>query len=104
VCTQNRARRLSWIIIEKIKTKQRIFNERKYPHLQSIWLEVERTLYKFFRPSNQPNLSGPRSPRGKFVSQREELKPEISSEKFLQLVRELEEMNKLGYRLYGLPR
>jgi len=37
----------------------------------------------------------------KFVSQREELKPEISSEKFLQLVRELEEMNKLGYRLYG---
>ena len=37
----------------------------------------------------------------KFVSQREELKPEISSEKFLQLVRDLEEMNKLGYRLYG---
>ena len=37
----------------------------------------------------------------KFVSQREELKPEISSEKFLQLVRELEQMNKLGYRLYG---
>lgn len=37
----------------------------------------------------------------KFVSQREELKPEISSEKFLQLVRNLEEMNKLGYRLYG---
>ena len=37
----------------------------------------------------------------KFVSQREELKPEISSEKFLQMVRELEEMNKLAYRLYG---
>ena len=37
----------------------------------------------------------------KFVSQREELKPEISSEKFLQLVREQEEMFKLGYRLYG---
>ena len=37
----------------------------------------------------------------KFVSQREELKPEISSEKFLQLVHDLEEMNKLGYRLYG---
>ena len=37
----------------------------------------------------------------KFVSQREELKPEISSEKFLQLVCDLEEMNKLGYRLYG---
>ena len=37
----------------------------------------------------------------KFVSQREELKPEISSEKFLQIVRELEEMNKLAYRLYG---
>jgi len=36
-----------------------------------------------------------------FVSQREELKPEISSEKFLQMVRELEEMNKLAYRLYG---
>ncbi len=37
----------------------------------------------------------------KFVNQHEELKPEISSEKFLQLARELEEMNKLGYRLYG---
>lgn len=37
----------------------------------------------------------------KFVSQREELKPEITSEKFMQLVRDLEEMNKLGYRLYG---
>ena len=37
----------------------------------------------------------------KFVSQREELKPEISSEKFMQLVREQEEMFKLGYRLYG---
>ena len=37
----------------------------------------------------------------KFVSQREELKPEISSEKFMQLVHDLEEMNKLGYRLYG---
>jgi len=37
----------------------------------------------------------------KFVSQREELKPEISTEKFLQLVRELEAMNKLGFRLYG---
>ena len=37
----------------------------------------------------------------KFVSQREELKPEISSEKFLQMVRELEEMNKIAYRLYG---
>ena len=37
----------------------------------------------------------------KFVSQREELKTEISSEKFLQMVRELEEMNKIAYRLYG---
>jgi len=37
----------------------------------------------------------------KFVSQREALTPDISSEKFLQLARELEEMNKLGYRLYG---
>ena len=37
----------------------------------------------------------------KFVSQREELKPEISSEKFMQLVHDLEEMNKLGYGLYG---
>ena len=37
----------------------------------------------------------------KFAIQREVLKPEIISEKFLQLLQEQEEMNKLAYRLYG---
>ena len=36
-----------------------------------------------------------------FAIQREALKPEISSEKFLQLLRDQEEMNRLAYRLYG---
>ena len=36
-----------------------------------------------------------------FAIQREVLKPEISSEKFLQLLRDQEEMNRLAYRLYG---
>jgi oligoendopeptidase F len=37
----------------------------------------------------------------KLVSQRGELKPEISAEKFLQLLQELENVNKIAYRLYG---
>jgi len=37
----------------------------------------------------------------RFESQRSELKSEISSEKFLELLREQEEINKLAYQLYG---
>ena len=37
----------------------------------------------------------------RFESQRSELKAEISSEKFLELLREQEEINKLAYQLYG---
>ncbi len=37
----------------------------------------------------------------KFVGQRAELTPEISTEKFLELLHEQEEMNKQAYRLYG---
>ncbi len=39
----------------------------------------------------------------KFESYRDELKPDISTERFLEIIRAWEDSQKLGYRLYGFP-
>ena len=69
-------------------------------YTQSGW-NLTELFASFADPAINKSYQDLEASTEKFVSQREELKPEISSEKFLQLVRDLEEMNKLGYRLYG---
>jgi len=75
-------------------------SEKTPTHTQSGW-KLDELFASFADPAINQAYQDLESRVEKFVSQREELKPGISSEKFLQLVRELEEMNKLGYRLYG---
>lgn len=75
-------------------------NEPNSTYTQSGW-KLSELFSGFDDPSINQTYQELEARVEKFVSQREALKPEISPEKFLELLQEQEAISKLGYRLYG---
>ena len=74
--------------------------ENKPAYTQSGW-KLTELFESFADPALSQAYQDLEARVEKLVSQRGELKPEISAEKFLQLLQELENVNKIAYRLYG---
>ena len=74
--------------------------ENNYTYTQSRW-----SLDDLFAGFEDPNIEATYQKLEAMVSQfekyREELRPDISAERFMEIVMGLEAMEKLGTRLYG---